>query len=117
MPGLSFFTVSLVSVQKRRAFPLRVAQVVRSDAEKAVSQTNAEAKQAKSPRDKRRPGRPKGSTNKKKVAVTFTPELGRIQAMLDAFLQLMARVVPLTHLVRDGHFGNHNALAMARPCN
>jgi putative transposase len=117
MPGLSFVTVSLVSVQKRRAFPLRVEQVVRSDAEKAVSQANTDAKQAKSPRDKRRPGRPKGSTNTKKVAVTFTPELGRSKAMLDALLHLLARVVPLTHLVRDGHFGNHNALTMARPCN
>jgi putative transposase len=94
MPGLSFFTVSRVSVQKRRSFPLRVEQVVRSDAEKAVSKANAEAKTAQSPRDKCRPGRPKGSTNTKKVAVTFTPELGRIKAMLDALLQLMARVVP-----------------------
>jgi len=117
VPGLSFFTVSLVSVQKRRSFPLRVEQGVRSDAETAVSKANAEAKQAKSPRDTRRPGRPKGSTNKKKVAVTFTPELGRLKAMLDALLQLMARVVPLTHLVLDGHFGNHHALAMARQCN
>ena len=85
--------------------------------EKAVSKANAEAKRAKSPRDKRRPGRPKGSTNHKKVAVTFTPELGRIKAMLDALLQLIARVVPGVHLVLDGHFGNHNALAMARQCN
>jgi hypothetical protein len=116
-PGLSFFTVSLVSVQQRRSFPLRVEQVVRSDAEKAVSKANTEAKKAKSPRDKRRPGRPKGSTNTKQVAVTCTPELGRINAMLDALLQLMARVVPLTHLVLDGHFGNHYALAMARQGN
>ena len=29
----------------------------------------------------------------------------------------IARAVPLTHLVRDGHVGNHNALAMARPCH
>jgi putative transposase len=117
VPGLSFFTVSLVRVQKRRSFPLRVEQMVRSDAEKAVSKAQAEAKKAKAPCDKRRPGRPKGSTNKKKPAVTLTPELGRIKAMLAALLQLIARVVPLTHLVLDGHFGNHNALAMARQCN
>ena len=29
VPGLAFFTVSLVSVQQRRAFPMRVEQVVR----------------------------------------------------------------------------------------
>jgi len=117
VPGLSFFTVSLVSVQKRRSFPLRVEQVVRSDAEKAVSKANAAAKKVKSPRAKRRPGRPQGSTNTKKVALTFSPELRRIKAMLDALLQLIARVVPLTHLILDGHFGNHNALAMARQCD
>jgi hypothetical protein len=37
--------------------------------------------------------------------------------MLDALLQLIARVVPLNYLVLDGHFGNHNALHMARQAN
>ena len=41
VPGLAFFTLSLVSVQKRRSFPLRVEQVVRSDAEKAASKAKA----------------------------------------------------------------------------
>ena len=34
--------------------------------------------------------------------------------MLDALLQLIAGLVSLTYLVLDGHFGNHNALQMAR---
>lgn len=29
-------------------------------------------------------------------------------------LHLIAGVIPLTYLVLDGHFGNHNALEMAR---
>ena len=37
VPGLAFFTVSLVSVQHRRSLPMRVEPGVRSDAEKAVS--------------------------------------------------------------------------------
>jgi len=37
VPGLAFFTLSLVSVQARRSFPMRVEQVVRSEAEKAAS--------------------------------------------------------------------------------
>jgi putative transposase len=115
--GLAFFTLSLVSVQARRAFPRRVEQVVRSAAEKAASKAKAAAKKPKSPRAKRRPGRPLGSTNTHKAHVTLTPELLRIKAMLDALLQLIARVVPLTYLVLDGHFGNHNALHMARQAN
>jgi hypothetical protein len=116
VPGLSFFTLSLVSVQKRRSFPRRVEQGVRSDEEKAVSKAKAAAKKPKSPSETRRPGRPKGSTNKTKTTVTLTPELVRIKAMLEALLHLIAQVLSVTYLVLDGHFGNHNALHMARQC-
>ena len=114
VPGLAFFTLSLVSVQARRAFPMRVEQVVRSDAEKAASKAKAAAKKSKSPCGKRRSGRPKGSKNTPKADVPLTPELGRITAMLDALLTLIAGLIPLTYVVLDGHFGNHNALHMAR---
>ena len=114
VPGLAFFTLSLVSVQARRAFPLRVEQVVRSDTEKAASKAKAAAKQVKAPSAKRRPGRPKGSKNKPKADGTLTPELGRIAGWLDALLRLIAGLIPLTYLVLDGHFGNHTALQMAR---
>ena len=114
VPGLAFFTLSLVSTQARRAFPIRVEQVVRSAAEKAASKAKAEAKKQAHSTAKRRPGRPKGSKNTTKAEASLTPELGRISAMLDALLQLIAGCVPLTYLVLDGHFGNHNALHMAR---
>jgi putative transposase len=116
-PGLACFTLSLVSVQARRAFPLRVEQVVRSAAEKAASQAKAAAKKPKSPGATRRPGRPPGRTNTHKAHVTLTPELLRLTAMLDALLPLIAQVVPLTYLVLDGHFGHHNALHMVRQAN
>jgi len=117
VPGLAFFTLSLVSVQARRSFPMRVEQVVRSDAEKAASKAKAAAKKAKSPCAKRRPGRPKGSKNTPKADVTLTPELGRITGWLEAVLHLIAGVVSLTYVVLDGHFGNHNALHMVRQSN
>ena len=114
VPGLAFFTLSLVSVQARRSFPLRVEQVVRSEAEKAASKAKAAAKKPKAPCEKRRPGRPKGSKTKPQADGTCTPELRRIAGWLDALLHLIAGVIPLTYLVLDGHFGNHNALQMAR---
>src|SRR6266516_1288055 len=69
VPGLAFFTLSLVSIQQRRSFPLRVEQVIRSDAEKAASKAKAVAKtkQPAAPSARRRPGRPKGSTNRPKA--------------------------------------------------
>lgn len=117
VPGLAFFTLALVSVQARRSFPMRVEQVVRSDAEKAASKAKAAAKKQTSSTAKRRPGRPKGSKNKPKADVTFTPELVRITGWLGALLHLIAGVVSLTYLVLDGHFGNHHALQMARQHN
>src|ERR1043166_3776536 len=116
VPGLAFFTLSLVSVQKRQAFPMRIEQVVRSDAEKAVSKAKAAAKKSKRAQTTHRPGRPKGSKNTPKADATLTPELVRITGMLSALLHLIATVLSVTYLVLDGHFGNHNALQMARQC-
>jgi len=117
VPGLAFFTLSLVSTQQRRAFPIRVEQVVRSEAEKAASKAKAARKKQLPSTTKRRPGRPKGRKNTPKTDVTLSPELLRITAMLDALLPLIAGFLSLTYLVLDGHFGNHNALHMARQCN
>jgi putative transposase len=114
VPGLAFFTLSLVSPQERRSFPVRVEQVVRSAAEKAATKAKADAKKQKPSSAKRRPGRPKGSKNTPKAEATRTPELVRITGMLDGLQQLIAGFVPLTYLVLDGHFGNNNALQMAR---
>jgi hypothetical protein len=116
VPGLAFFVLALVSLQQRRSFPVRVEQVVRSDAEKAASKATAAAKKRKVRGAQRRPGRPKGSKNKPKADGSFTPELVRIPGWLDALLHLIAGVISLTSLVLDGHFGNHNALQMARQC-
>ena len=114
VPGLAFFALSLVSTQQRRSFPIRVEQVVRSDAEKAACKARAAMKKQASSLSKRRRGRPKGSKNTPKTAVTLTPELTRITGMLSALLQMIAGFVSLTYVVLDGHFGNHNALAMAQ---
>src|SRR2546428_12964580 len=54
VPGLAFFTLSLVSGQARRSFPIRVEQVVRSEAEQAASKAQAAAKKSKAPCGRRR---------------------------------------------------------------
>ena len=70
VPGLAFVALSLVSLQPRRSFPIRVEQVVRSDAEKAASKAKAAAKKPKArgghnvdlgvPRAARTPPKPTG---------------------------------------------------------
>src|SRR5215472_5423378 len=80
-------------------------------------------------RPKRLPRRPKcrtprGARGARKAARTPTrlpscspPELVRIKAIVEALLRLITAVLSVTYLVLDGHFGNHNALQMARQCN
>jgi hypothetical protein len=112
VPGLAFFTLSLISTTQRRSFPIAVEQVLRTPKEKAT----ARAKTAL-PAPKRKPGRPKGSTTKAKTTVDLSPELSRIQTMIRALLTRIGGLLPLTYLVVDGHFGNNNALQMTQQCN
>ena len=115
VPGLAFFTLALISTKQRRSFPIALEQVLRTPAEKEAARAKATTLAARAP--KRTPGRPKGSTTKAKTVVELTPELRRIQTMIEQLLTRMGGVLPLTYLVVDGHFGNNNALQMARQCN
>ena len=114
IPGVSFFTLSLVSVQDRHAYPLSVEQIVRTEAEKAASKAKAETKKQGAGAAKGERGRPKGSKNKNKAEVVLVPELVRIRKMVTELLQRIAGCLSLTYLVMDGHFGNNNALVMTR---
>jgi putative transposase len=75
VPGLAFFALSLASVKERHDFPVRMEEVIRSEAERAASQAKREASKSKEPAQTRKPGRRKGSRNKNRVDVTLTPDL------------------------------------------
>ena len=111
--GLSFFALSLVSIEQRRSYPISIQQVINSPEQKRQKGHDKDLQ----PLEKRRPGRPKGSKTKSKAEVNLTPELLRIQAMVATLLLQLGRLVPLTYFVLDGHFGNHNALEMTRQVN
>ena len=112
VPGLAFFTLSLISTKERRSFPIAVEQIVRTPEEKAAARAAAAAP----PVPKRKPGRPKGSSAAAKPALALSPELTRIQTMTRQLLARIGTHIPLTYLVLDGHFGNNSALQMARAC-
>jgi putative transposase len=117
VPGLSFFTLALVSTKQRRSYPVQVEQMIRTEAEKAASQARKQAKKAQKDAPKKKRGRPKGSRNKDKAAVELNPELQRIQKMLQSFLATIQGVLHLTYLLLDGHFGNYPAFQMVRQCH
>lgn len=116
VPGLSFFTLSLVSTRQRRSYPICVEQRIRTEAEKAANVAKKQARQAKPAGEKKKPGRPKGSRNKNKAEVTLNPELQFIQKMLKSLLDRIQGTIHLTYLVLDGHFGNYPAFHMVRQC-
>ena len=115
--GIAIFSLSLVSVEERRSYPLRVEQVVRTEADKAASQARKKKpvkKNKAGPKKKR--GRPKGSQNRDKTLVELTPELKRIQKMVKKQLEMLKNLVAVRYLALDGHFGNNNALQMVLQC-
>ena len=117
VPSIAIFALSLIDVEERRSYPVRVEQVIRSAAEKAAAKAKKQQRQAKQKaKVKGKPGRPKGSKNRDKTQVELTPELQRIQKMVKQQLAIFQGLLSLTYLVLDGHFGNNNALQMVRQC-
>jgi len=115
--SIAIFSLSIISVEERRSYPLQVEQVVRLAEEKVA----AKAKKAKQAKKKSNPkkknlGRPKGSKNRNKKQVKLTPELLRIQNAIKKQLQILQPLVQIRHIALDGHFGNNNALQMVREC-
>lgn len=118
IPGLAFFTLSLISTKQRRSFPVVLEQVVRTPEERAAAQAKSKAKsKSKAATPKRAGGRPKGSTTKAKTDVVLNPELTRISTLILALLTRIGTLLSLTYLVLDGHFGTNAALQMALRCH
>lgn len=117
IPGLSFFTFSLVNVREERSYPMQTTQMVKTAAEKAAGKAKAEAKKVKEPMPKKKPGRPKGSKNKSKAEVVLNPELVRIQQALQSLLATIGEMLSLKYVVLDGHFGNYPSAVMVRQVN
>lgn len=101
IPGLSFFVFSLIDVQERQSYPIQAVQII-----KEPKQPKKKEKEKPSQTKKRPVGRPKGSKNKKKPPI-LSPELLRIQPILQAFLAVLKGVLTVRYLVMDGHFGNY----------
>jgi hypothetical protein len=115
--GISIFSLSLVSVEERRSYPLQVEQVIRSEAEKVAAKERKKKRAKKNKATpKKKPGRPKGSRNRDKTQGELTPELKRIQEMVKNQLKLLQDWLTVRYLVLDGHFGNNHALQMTLQC-
>jgi len=105
MPGVSLFALALVSRTERQAFPVQIEQIIRAPVP-APTPVSTVAK--------RKLGRPKGSSTQAKADALLNAEHTRISTMIAGLLARIRPHLALTYLVLDGHFGNHNAVLMAR---
>jgi putative transposase len=106
--GVSFFSLSLISVKKRTSYPVMTKQVIKAKEEKPVEKVKKQA-------GKR--GRPKGNTNKNRQEVELTPYLLQIRTMFKSLLLLLGVDLIPIYCVMDGAFGNNNALQTVRQCS
>jgi len=113
VPGLSFFSLSLISVKERTSYPVMMEQVVKEKQEKTDKKKSGQ----KVKKQARKRGRPKGSQNKNRREVELTPYLLQIQTMLNSLLLLFGIDLVPVYCVMDGAFGNNNALQMVRQCS
>jgi hypothetical protein len=96
-----------MDVKERQAYPIQTVQMVKEKEDKSKQKKNKSVK-----KEKRRVGRPKGSKNKKSENPTLSPELLRIQPVLQAFLRILKGVLAVQYLVMEGHFGNYPSVWM-----
>jgi putative transposase len=102
IPGLAFFTFSIIDVEERRSYPIQVVQTIKS-----VEPKNKPGKKLVIQTGKPVLGRPKGSKSKRGERPTLSAELLRIEPVLQAFLAVLKGVLAVRVLVMDGHFGNY----------
>jgi len=113
VPGLSFFSLSLISVNQRTSYPVMLEQGLKETEEKPAPK--AASKKAKKPAEKK--GRPQGSRNKNRREVELKPYLSHIQTMLKKLLALIGLDLKVVYCVMDGAFVHNYALQMVRQCS
>ena len=118
IPGLAFFSLSLVSVKERRSYPLAMEPIVRGETRSLRSpvETSEPPEDPRKPVPQRKRGRPKGSRNRDKTDVQLSDTLKHLQTMVKALLRRIDDLIPVRYLVLDGYFGDNHALQMTQEC-
>jgi putative transposase len=105
VPGLCFLSVSLISVKRRTSSPALTEQIAKAPvAQKPPKKTSTGSR-----------GRPKGSKNRHRRQVDFSPSLRFIQGHLARLLQQLGTQLKVVYLLFDGEFGHNDALQMVKP--
>ncbi|MCP5081141.1 MAG: transposase [Alphaproteobacteria bacterium] len=130
VPGLCFLSLSLISVERRCSYPLRLEPIIKEaaetcpkapkgdkDTDNGKSKSKSKGKGKDKGKDKGKgkgPGRPKGSTNRNRREVSLSPYLQFVQGVLRQVLALVSQTLTVRYFVFDGAFGHNQALQMVQ---
>ena len=106
--GLGFMVLSVVDTVERKSYPLVVEQRIK---EKSVENEPGKGKKKKRSKQK---GRPCGSRNRDKREFKPSSEMKQLNEMLKILLKSLRQFVKVKYLTLDGHFGNNQAVLLAR---
>ena len=118
VPGLSFLTLSLISVGARKSYPVLTEQVLKQAPKQEKPPSKAAKKSGsknKGSKNKGR-GRPKGSRNRNRRDVELSPFLQFLQQALKTLLTLIGTDLNMVYFVYDGALGNNAGVQMVRQC-
>lgn len=107
VPGLCFLSLSLLSVKRRRSYPV-VTEQVDKPLETSVP-APPKKKKGGGPR-----GRPKGSKNRNRHDVELSPSLCFIQTHIKRLLEQIGEAFKVVYFVFDGELGHNDAMQMVR---
>ena len=111
--SLCFFSLSLISVKQRCAYPLIAKQVIRSKEPTKPKTTKCQKQSIEAILPKKR-GCPKGSKNKDKLNVELSTYLRFVKTLVEQVLGLIRPLLKLDYLVLDGAYGNNEATHLAQ---
>ncbi len=113
--GLAFLAFTLVSVNQRKSYPVRMEQLTKEQA--LCGKRKKKTTTKKKPKKKGKRGRPKGSKNKNRRDVELPQHLQQMQVWLQYTVRLLEAVgILVTYFMFDGAFGNNNSLQMVQRC-
>ena len=106
--SIGFLELTLIDVDKRKAYPTFTKQIVRDNKTGCKKDRSKKDKTVKS----NKVGRPKGSGNKSKKEVELSKYLIFIKESITLVLGMIKSKMNITYFVFDGEFGYNGALQM-----
>ncbi|MDQ7004258.1 MAG: transposase [Ghiorsea sp.] len=120
VPGLCFLCISLISVKRRKSFPLQMHQLIKKELTGCSKYREISTEKEISKSDEKtvkKRGRPKGRKNFNRRDVELSPYMTVLQEKIRDVKSLISDSCVPKYFLFDGELGNNFALQMVRQVN